>query len=138
MVTGQEFADLREKHNDLRFQFANTELDLAITFWKRAISAVEEATADRNAQNATRAYESAIRTLGNLSLDGHPEIAVKLTRLAEILPEVQRPRPTDRVIVHNDGPREAVHVRVLDYCRSDDENTKFNLARNFYTRIASF
>jgi hypothetical protein len=49
---------------------------------------MEEATADRNAKNATRAYESAMKTLGNLSLDGHPEIAVKLTRLSEILPRV--------------------------------------------------
>jgi hypothetical protein len=88
MVTGHEFAELLEKHNDLRFQFINTELDLAITFCNLEISAMDEANADRNAKNAARAYESAIRALGNLSLGGHPEIAVKLTRLSEILPKV--------------------------------------------------
>jgi hypothetical protein len=45
-------------------------------------------TADRNAQNATRAYESGISTVGNLSLDEYLEIAVKRTRLSEILPKV--------------------------------------------------
>ena len=97
MVTRREFANLFKKHKDLKFQFISTELDLAMTFCKRAFSAKDEATADRNAKNAVLAYQSAFKTLGDLSLEGRPEITAKLARVRKALPEVpqqyKEPKP---------------------------------------------
>ena len=95
MVSGLEFGELVEKYNEVRLQFITAELDLGITFCQCASTAMEEAIAERNQRNAARAYQSAVKTLGNLSLDGHPDIAMKLKRLSEMLPKMQR-RSTKR------------------------------------------
>ena len=95
MVSGLEFGELLEKYNEVRLQFITAELDLGITFCQCAFTAREEAIAERNERNAARAYQSAVKTLGNLSLDGHPDIAVKLRRLSGMLPKTQR-RSTKR------------------------------------------
>jgi hypothetical protein len=85
VVKRHQFAELLKKHIEVRFNFVATELDLATTFYERATSATDEDTTNRNTKNAVRAYQSALRTLGNLSLDERPEIAAKLARVAKML-----------------------------------------------------
>jgi hypothetical protein len=88
---------LREDHEQLCLQFISTELDLAITFCQIAISAENSQKAERNLNNAKRAYAAATQRLEELTMGPRStsEIDDKLRRLQGLfsdLDRIQRPR----------------------------------------------
>jgi secreted protein with Ig-like and vWFA domain len=83
----------KKAHEIAKFQFINTELDLAITFAMTAKSS-RGATAkfERNLAHASEAHDSAKRFLdsANLSAEMVAQVQVKLARLQHLLAELSR------------------------------------------------
>ena len=76
------WAQLRQKHNSLKFQFVTMELDLAITFSLSAATTNDQAKSHRNIAYAEQAYATAIHFLNcNLEAGQNLEIEAKLTQL---------------------------------------------------------
>jgi hypothetical protein len=87
-----EYRSLRDDHEALRLQFISIELDLAITFCQMASTAETTDKAERNAQNAWRAYQAASQRLETpaTGLQSHPEIEEKLRRLEQLFLDLER------------------------------------------------
>ena len=77
------WAQLRQKHDSLKFRLVTTELDLAITFLVIAATTDDQAKSHRNIAYAEQAYATAIHFLNcNLEVGQNLEIeAAKLARL---------------------------------------------------------
>ena len=84
------FTDLRQQNNRLKADFISTELSLAITFCKIALSSTNQVTSNRNVQHARRAYESACRALEGsfLQSPARETIAGELRQLEDLLKRV--------------------------------------------------
>lgn len=81
---------LRDEHEAARFQFISTELDLALTFCRIALSSDDTAKHKRNAHYAEQAYVVAERFLDNSDLSPHDsrEIQTKIASLESLLDEL--------------------------------------------------
>ena len=88
-------AELKESYDAARFQFINSELDLAITFCQIAVSSEDRSKAERNAQHAQKAYHSANHFLNDTELTKtqRQEIKEKIERLNHLLEKIPNPRP---------------------------------------------
>jgi len=74
-------------------EFAETELDLGMTFAKIGLGSDEPRKAKRNCANARRAFESAHRFLSKLDrtqADLSPEIVEKLEELRRLIEKLDR------------------------------------------------
>ena len=82
---------LRDEHEAARFQFISTELDLALTFCRIALSSDDTTKHKRNAHYAEQAYEVAARFLDKSDLTAHEsrEIQTKIASLQSLLDELQ-------------------------------------------------
>ena len=90
---------LREDHEALRLQFISTELDLAITFCRMAISTDNSLKAERNTGNAKRAFAAATYRLGahTTGPNSTPEIDEKLHRLEQLFLDLDRLPPAGTI-----------------------------------------
>ncbi len=95
----RDFATLVEQQESLRLQFIRSELDLAITFCELAGNTENRETADRNTENAKRAYEvvtHALSTGAALELADRQEVDGKLTQLEGMLARLERHEDTGK------------------------------------------
>jgi len=77
----RQWAQLRQKHDAIKFVFANVELDLAITYCLIAAATTDRARSYRSISSAEQAYSIAARFLdGNLDPAQKLEINEKLIR----------------------------------------------------------
>jgi hypothetical protein len=102
MANDSQFAHLMDEHRNLLRQFVVTELDLALTFCERALTTHQSAGAsalanqgdgfNRNAENARRAYQSAIRAIQRSDDDigTDSDIAERLQKLTHMLAVLNR------------------------------------------------
>jgi hypothetical protein len=81
---------IREEHEAARFNFISTELDLALTFCRIALSSADPGKHERNAYYAEHAYSAASYFLGrsDLSARERNEIEKKIGGLEELLEEL--------------------------------------------------
>jgi len=81
---------LRDEHEAARFQFISTELDLALTFCRIALSSDDTTKHKRNAHYAEQAYGVAARFLdvSNLTVHESREIQTKIASLQSLLDEL--------------------------------------------------
>jgi len=86
----RDYDDLFRAHEDLKLQFIDTELDLAITFCQIALSAAEPDKAERNVTNAYRAYEGAVQWLNGTNAQHNHEIGEKMRRVEELLADLAK------------------------------------------------
>ena len=86
MVRQSVFDKLAKQHHALRFDFAITELELALTFYKIATSTSDPEKANRNAENARAARNTARKALSDtiLSNSEREEVDLRLNRLKEL------------------------------------------------------
>jgi hypothetical protein len=99
MEADPTFARLMEQHQTLLRQFVATELDLGITFCERALTALRrdgkttspESAYTRNADNANKAYHSAIWGIkrSELNLENDSDIALRMDKLTTLLAELK-------------------------------------------------
>ena len=81
----RRWAQLRQKHDAIKFRFVNVELDLAITYCQIAAAATDRARSYRNISNAERAYTTAAYFLdGNLDAAQKLEMNEKLLRFYSV------------------------------------------------------
>jgi len=80
--------ELNETHEAAKFQFINTELDLAFTYLGVATTTDDTEKAERNMEHAKQAYAAAMRFLEGAALSPqmHQEISEKLERLGVLGP----------------------------------------------------
>jgi|SRR5215510_13211173 len=102
MALDIEFTHLMEQHQALLRQFVTTELDLAVTFCERALTAyqpyqagrpaVQQDVFSRNADNARTAYESAMRAMehSDENLLEDSEITSRMLKLRPLLAELKQ------------------------------------------------
>src|SRR5215475_9465645 len=91
MALEVQFAQLLQVHQQLLRQFVATELELATTFYERAL--VDQAAPGgahavrRNMENGRRAYRSAIRamTRSDYGIDSEPEIFERMQKAQSVL-----------------------------------------------------
>jgi hypothetical protein len=84
----QEQGRLRVQHEAARFQFITTELDLAVTFCRIALSSDDSAKYERNYEYASQAYDVANRFLEGSNLTESKEIQRKLAGLRALLEQL--------------------------------------------------
>lgn len=88
-------SEIKQSFDETRVHFINSELDLAATFCRVAISSSSNTTSDRNAQNARKAYSAARHFLSdsNLTKAERRDIEEKIELLDSLLKQLrQRPR----------------------------------------------
>src|SRR5215475_1417772 len=95
MTPDTDFVRLMQEHQALLHQFVVIELDLAITFCERALTAyqpyqagqpaVQDDAFSRNVDNAKKAYQSAMRAMEH-SDENMAENAEVLTRMFKLRP----------------------------------------------------
>jgi hypothetical protein len=102
MVADAKFVRLMEEHQALLRQFVLTELELALTFCERALTAhrppagskvsSQEDGFIRNADNATRAYHSALRAMerSEENIENDPNVAERMQELEPLLAKLSR------------------------------------------------
>jgi hypothetical protein len=83
---------LRKDHEARSLEFVGAELGLAITFCEMAISADDLRKAERNANNARRAFASALHTLAapTTGSKSTPEIAEQLRCLEQLFRDLDK------------------------------------------------
>jgi hypothetical protein len=86
--------DLAEQHEAAKFQFISTELELALTFCRIALTSEDREKSRRNRDNADQAYAAAARFLqsADLTESMDREIRPKLTQLKSLLAELHEKR----------------------------------------------
>lgn len=88
---------IREQHEAARFNFISTELDLALTFCRIALSSADPGKHERNAYYAEQAYSSATHFLDRSELTARErdEIGDKMAGLEQLLGELRgKPEPS--------------------------------------------
>jgi hypothetical protein len=83
-------AGLQQTRAALTFQFIDTELELALTFYKLARSSRRGTIVNRNVANARRAFRTAARVFerAKFSWDWRRRILEKMRRLQPLLAEL--------------------------------------------------
>jgi hypothetical protein len=90
------YVRLLQAHEEIKLQFISTELDMAVTFCELAFSAADPERAERNFQNAHRAYEAAMRRLADAGMpEPDREIAGKIKRVEELFSDLDRHQPRE-------------------------------------------
>jgi hypothetical protein len=86
----QHHKQLMQALEATRFEFVLVELDLASTFCEIAVSAPDRMRAARNAENARRAYQAAVRFLDHATFPPEmtKEIIKRITELKPVLQEL--------------------------------------------------
>lgn len=91
MAWERDYDDLLQTHEQLKLQFINTELDLAVTFCEMALGSQDSEKVERNSTNARRAYQAAMKRLGEISVTKpNHAIAEKTKRVEELLTDLKR------------------------------------------------
>lgn len=100
MTRDEQFGRLLEEHQNLLRQFVATELDLALTFCERALSAqhpdgngrtsVPNDAIARNTDNAKKAYSSAMRAMqrSERNIEKDADIAERMDRLRPLFAQL--------------------------------------------------
>jgi len=88
----KEHEKLASNHNEAKYRFILTELDLAITFCDVALSSDDRAKATRNTENARQAYKAATHFLedANFSDQVKAHLHEKVAKLRSLLRRVDR------------------------------------------------
>ena len=86
---------LSESHQAALYQFVLTELELAITFCQVSLGTEDIVKAERNAENAKHAYNTAVHFLKGTQLppDGTHEIEVRMEELRPMLAKLPQATP---------------------------------------------
>src|SRR5215831_20078837 len=88
----KEHEKLASNHNEAKYRFILTELDLAITFCDVALSSDDRGRSTRNTENARQAYRAATHFLegANFSDNEKAHLYERVARLRNLLRRVDR------------------------------------------------
>jgi hypothetical protein len=86
MTFSKSYEGMRQRQEDLRFNFIISELDLAFTFYQMAASASGTGKVNCNEEHARHARHSARTALKNatFSPEQHHEVALRMDRLKDL------------------------------------------------------